>query len=158
MAHGTTVLKYTARGRQAKTGGVIPPRKVKMYRVRVFIRDFTMLLVKRWLLKIIVILSKIYPEPVDIWHPNARILFRTLNKYMEYEQNNGRKKLIEAALRIGLDEYQRHTFYRFRGDWFVYEIKDDWLPRSVKPMSLWSEPRQVYEGTLYPTEALSEIM
>ena len=117
-----------------------------------------MLLVKRWLLKIIVILSKRYPEPVDIWHPNARILFRTLNKYLEYEQNNGRKILIEAVLRILLDEYQRHTFYRYRFDWFIDEIKDEWLPRSAKPMSLWSEPRQAYEGTFYPVEALSEIM
>lgn len=125
------------------------------------LRDFVTLLIKRLLLEIIIMLSKKYPSPTEenVWHPNARILFHIQNEFLGYEKNQGRKRLFEAAFRIGIDEYQRHTFYQGRLDYLIEGIREsEWLPRSARPMSFWGEPRGKEAGTVFPVKVLSKIM
>lgn len=131
------------------------------YRPRTFIRDWTALLVRSFLLKVGVLLAKRYPEPTkeNVWHPNAHILFGLLGKYLEYEQNWGRRVLFHAVFKVLIDEYQRHTFYRYRVDWFIDELrKSKWLPRTAYKMSFWEEPRELEAGTLFPTRKLQEVI
>ena len=108
------------------------------------VRLFISLLVKKLLLKAIILLSKKYPYPTDVWHPNACLMLEALEDFRKYDANQARKVLWEALFRIAIDEYQRHTFYRGRLDYLVEKIRYGWLPPPVKPMSFWNEPNKVF--------------
>ncbi len=99
--------------------------------------------VKAPLLKKIVSLASKYPDPTreNCVQPNVFILFDIWDKFIEYENNRGRKLLFDAAFKLLIATYEHDPYYRFRIDWILEEInKRGWQPRSRIPMDCWTEP------------------
>jgi len=102
------------------------------------IKHLLNLLIRKMLLVSVVILSRKYPYPTDVWHPNARILLDILDTFRECDIRAERAVLFDAIFRIVIDEYQRHIFYRGRMDVVVEKLRQsNWLSRSTEAIPYW---------------------
>ncbi len=96
--------------------------------------------------KAIIAFASVFPEPTieNTTHPNTHILIGTKGKFLEYEDNPGRKALFEAAWKIFIAEYEHDPYYRYRFDWILEQIlESDWSPRPLgHPVNCWKEPER----------------
>ena len=108
-------------------------------------RDYFIEKANRPLMKAIITLSKRYPEPtrLNCVHPNSYRLIDIRDKFFEYEDNPGRKRLFEALFRIFIVKYEHSPYFSGRMDWALEMIdKLGWKPRALNhPVQCWNEPK-----------------
>jgi len=102
----------------------------------------------------IIAFAKILPEPTKegCIFENSHTLIEKRDRFLEYENNNGRQEMFQAIWNIFIDENEHDDYYRFRFEWTIEEIIKDilsgkWQPRPQGyPFSEhWNEP-QPYGG------------
>ena len=98
---------------------------------------------KKPLIEAIVRLALKYPPPLrdTVEHPNSQLLLDIRDKFFEHEDNPDREVLFKAIWRIFIVEYEHDSYYRWRIDWVLDEIKkSDWQPKPPLPYSSKTEP------------------
>lgn len=108
--------------------------------------------------KAIIAYAAILPEPTrdNCTNPNTHILLDAMEKFLEYDTNDSKRKLYKAAWKIGISEVEHDPSYADRGGWLIeFLANSDYKPRSQgHPNRLWKEPEPYGGGYLIKDKTL----
>jgi len=97
---------------------------------------------------------------------NTHILIDKKELFLKYHTDEGRRILVEAALKMGIFEYEHDGYYAFLMDWILIELamelaKGNWIPRFTRfPIpKCWTGPELPDIETIRQNlrEALTEV-
>lgn len=96
-------------------------------------------------MKALVPISKLFPDPDKflIQHPNTKRLVEILKEYNEFDKNERRKVVINAAVRLVIDKIEHSPNWRDVFCWWIDRLRGGpWKQCSYNhPVNDWKEPK-----------------
>jgi len=128
-------------------------------------RGFFINKVKAPLMKIMIKLANLYPNPTkeNTRKPNTHALIDVWDEFFEHEDNPMRDGLFRAIRRLSIGEYEHDPYYGNRIDWFLEKLVEkylngEWIPRKAwSPTGCWNEPSVLEEQELMKKRLLKAI-
>ena len=110
-------------------------------------RQYVIDKIKKPIMKALCILANRLPEPTkeNTIYPNTQTLLRVWDRFLEMEDNPGRRPLFESIKRIMVSEYEHDIYYSDRMQvflelWLEEVMKGNWKPRYPgHPESCWKD-------------------